>query len=135
MSCPIQLITIGTPDDHCSVTEISSYLVSVAAGSEVVALLHLGKHHKDLRRAVADLGWEFRECFPVHQVVETSFLSACLREVFSLVESASKFPSDSSMFGNVVAAYFELSDLDLLLLRLISRVQSPYFEVCAQMRV
>jgi hypothetical protein len=135
MSCPIQLITIGTPDDHCSVAEISSYLVSVAAGSEVVALLHLGKHHKDLWRAVAGLGWEFRECFPDHQVVEAPFLSACLREVFSLVESASKFPSASSVFGNVVVAYFELSDLDLLLLRLISRIQSPYFEVCAQMRV
>lgn len=135
MSYPIQLITIGTPADHYSVAEISGYLVSCAAGRKVVALLHLGEYHDDLWRAAEALGWEPRECFSVPQGNQASFLSACLGEVFCFIESASRFPGNAGMCAMVVVAYFELTDPDLLLLRLICKIESSCLEVCAQMGV
>lgn len=135
VSNPIQLISLGAPAAHHSVEEISSYLVSVAAGREVVGLLHLGKCSEDLWCAAQDLGWEPRECIPCHESMQASYLSACLGVVFSLVESSSHFPGNSSMSAKVVVACFELSNPDLLLLRLIGKVHSPFLEICAQMRM
>lgn len=133
VSNPIQLISIGTPADQHSANEIRSYLFSAAAGREVVSFLHLAKCHDELWRAAHDLGWEPRECFPSHERMQASYLSACLGAVFGLVESASRFPAALGVCAKVVVVCFELSDSDLLLLRLIGKIQSPYLEVGAQM--
>jgi len=133
VSNSIQLISVGTPADQHSANEIRSYLISSAAGREVVSFLHLGQCHEGLWRVAQDLGWEPRECFPFHERMEASYLSACLGAVFGLVESASRPPADLGKCVKVVVVYFDLSDSDLLLVRLIGKIHSPYLEVGAQM--
>lgn len=95
----------------------------------MISLLHLGNFHPKIRNAAIELGWRaHKPCSPVKETKE-ALLNSYLAAVFTSLEAASRFHCGSSDFAKVVVAHFELGVTDLMLLRLIGKIESPCLEI------